>query len=409
MFNIVFYIYYHIISYCMQVVLFETEKDRAKMFPLTYCKSIVDLQMGIFQVKERWRHVMREQYPIAVYTDFYLQGLYPNIHVGEDSLFIHACLLPSEEVVKAILELEVGQAYTNKEGQLIVGRRELNNLQHAIKVKEFQEINHHPSSWRYIEYPWDLLQYNAHYIEQDIQWLQKAKKSCPIPASNIVIGSSNKIFIEEGAQVIYSYLNTTEGPIYIGKNANIMEGAFLRGPLAVGEGTIIKIGTQLYSSNSIGKFCICGGEIKNNIISSFTNKGHDGYIGDSIVGEWCNIAAGTQISNLKNDVSDVRVWNEYSQEFHIVGKKFGMLMGDYSRTAINTPVNTGTFIGVGCNVFGAHLTPKYIKNFNWGYEKNKKYDLEQIMIDIANWKQLKNIPFSIEQKKVIEFIYEKWK
>jgi UDP-N-acetylglucosamine diphosphorylase/glucosamine-1-phosphate N-acetyltransferase len=212
-----------------------------------------------------------------------------------------------------------------------------------------------------------------------------------------------KIFVEEGAQISFSILNAEAGPIYIGKNAQIEEGCLLRGPIAIGEGSRLKMGTRIYGATTIGPFCLAGGEIKNSILSAYTNKAHDGYLGDSVIGEWCNLGAGTSNSNLKNNASLVKIWSKKDNDFVAAGNKCGLLMGDYSRCAINTSFNTGTIVGVSCSIFGNSFLPKLIDNFTWG---NEKYIFEKAIDDISNWKKLKGCQITETDIESLKKIYQ---
>jgi UDP-N-acetylglucosamine diphosphorylase/glucosamine-1-phosphate N-acetyltransferase len=233
--------------------------------------------------------------------------------------------------------------------------------------------------------------------------LTEEKISAELPENTQAICPEN-IFIEAGAQIQFAILNATNGPIFIGKNAEIMEGSLLRGPISIGENSTVKMGTKIYGATSIGSNCVVGGEIKNSVIMDFSNKAHDGYLGDSVIGEWCNLGAGTSNSNLKNNVSPVKVWNKKQQNFEEAGIKCGLLMGDYSRAAINTSFNTGTVVGINCNIFGEMAPPKFIDNFTWGKES---YEFEKAMSDITNWKNLKNKKLEEKEIQQLKKIYLK--
>jgi len=237
-----------------------------------------------------------------------------------------------------------------------------------------------------IERPWQITQLNATEITNDFNLLTKNRTSQPIPPSNKTTGN---IFIEEGAIVEHSIINASNGPVYIGKNAEIMEGCLIRGPFALGEGAVLKMGTKIYGATTIGPYAVAGGEIKNSVIFGYSNKGHDGYLGDSVIGEWCNLGAGCSNSNLKNNAGEVMVYDHSSGEKISAGRKAGLMLGDYSRAAINTSFNTGTITGICCNIFGAGLTPTYIPSFSWGAFSHQRYDFDQAVRDIQNWKQLK--------------------
>lgn len=247
----------------------------------------------------------------------------------------------------------------------------------------------------------DLVKWNEWSIVQDFTLLTTGRKSAPVPEGTQVINPA-QVFIEEGAVISHCIINAESGPVYIGKNALLMEGCLLRGPVAVGEGAVIKMGTRLYPGTSIGPYCTAGGEIKNSILSAFSNKAHDGYLGDSIIGEWCNLGAGTSNSNIKNTGGGVKL--QLNGQCVDAGNKFGLLLGDYSRAAINTSFNTGTVVGTCCNVFGAGLTPKFLPSFSWGTE-GIRYELPRALQDIGNWKKLKGQEVSIAEKEKLTSIY----
>jgi len=233
--------------------------------------------------------------------------------------------------------------------------------------------------------------------------ITKSRKSQKISATNKLI-KANHIFIEKGAEVEHCYLNASDGPIYIGKTAVVMEGSMLRGPVAICDGAVVKMGSRIYGATTIGPACNVGGEIKNSVFFANSNKAHDGYIGDSVIGEWCNMGAGTSNSNIKNNASGVMLWTPNGAMN--VGLKCGVMMGDYSRTAINTSINTGTVIGVCCNVIGNGLTPKYIPSFSWSSDGVERYDFEKALSDIENWKQLKKQSLSTNEKTILKYLFD---
>jgi UDP-N-acetylglucosamine diphosphorylase/glucosamine-1-phosphate N-acetyltransferase len=235
--------------------------------------------------------------------------------------------------------------------------------------------------------------------------ITEGRISQPVSASNSLAGSEN-IFFEEGAKAEHCVLNASTGPIYIGRNAEIMEGSFIRGPFAMCEGAVVKMGSKIYGATTLGPYCIAGGEIKNAVMFGYSNKAHDGYLGDSVIGEWCNLGAGTSNSNLKNNAADVRIWNPLTGQSQNAGLKCGLLMGDYSRSAINTSFNTGTVTGVCCNIFGQGLTNTYIPSFSWGAGNTTKYELAKALRDIESWKRLKKQSLTQEEIKTLSHIFE---
>lgn len=258
------------------------------------------------------------------------------------------------------------------------------------------------SDCKVIEYPWHIFEFNDWAIRQDFQLITKGKTSCDISSTNQLISPEN-IFVEEGANVTYSILNAKDGPVYMGKNTEILEGSLVRGPFAICEGSRIKMGAKIYGGTTIGPYCLATGEIKNSILMSYSNKAHDGYLGDSVIGSWCNIGAGSSNSNLKNTAGMIKMWSRKKNEFVNAGYKSGLIMGDYSRCAINTSFNTGTVVGVCCNVFGNTFSTKFIDDFTWG---NEKYIFEKAISDINNWKKLKGQEITKKEIESLKNIYQ---
>jgi len=265
-----------------------------------------------------------------------------------------------------------------------------------------------------IQYPWHIFQLNEEALRYDFDQLTKGRGSAPIPASVRTIAPEN-IFLEEGARVEYAILNASTGPIYIGRDAEIMEGSMIRGPFALCEGSVVKMGSKIYGATTIGPHSVVGGEIRNSVIFGYSNKAHDGYLGDSVIGEWCNLGAGTSNSNLKNNAGEVKAWSPAAGKFLPVGLKCGLLMGDYSRSAINTSFDTGTVVGVCAVLFEEDLSPKYIPNFSWGYGRHRspggdtlavRYEWDKALRDIANWKKLKNQVLTDAEIRTLKHIFE---
>lgn len=321
-----------------------------QLYPFTLTKSIADIRIGILTIREKWAAA----------------GL------AESTLNVSSNLLPTAHVVKAV---KAGGNKPEMPGAML------------------------------IMHPWHIFQYNDLAIRNDVEWLTAGKISQPISGTNKISGAEN-IFLEQGARVEHCVLNATAGPIYFGKNAEAMEGCLIRGPFALCEGAILKMGTKVYGATTIGPYSVAGGEIKNTVISGYSNKGHDGYLGDSVIGEWCNLGAGTSNSNLKNNAGNVGVWNPHVSGYISAGTKCGLFMGDYSRCAINTSFNTGTVTGVCCNIFGNGLTPKHLPSFSWGATGQIKYDLDKAVRDIISWKQLKNQSLNEKEIQQLKYIFE---
>jgi UDP-N-acetylglucosamine diphosphorylase/glucosamine-1-phosphate N-acetyltransferase len=324
--------------------------------------------------------------------------------VGDDICFmIHGNVLPDAKLVKATKRLKDGEFITANGSSGIVFRFTKKQIEKKYKIKVTRAVVV-KSDIKTICYPWDIFQLNDLAIRQDFELLTKNRKSQPVSKTNRV-NRSSQVFIEKGAIMGHCIINASTGPVYIGKNAEVMEGCIIRGPFAMGEGACLKLGTKVYGATTLGPRCVVGGEIKNSVLFGYSNKAHDGYLGDSVIGEWCNIGAGTTNSNLKNNASEVKIWTPNGEMS--AGNKCGVMMGDYSRTAVNTAINTGTVIGVCCHVAGGGLTPKYIPSFSWGSEGVKRYEFEKIFPDIEAWKKLKGEMMSENEKSILKYLYEK--
>ncbi len=384
----------------MPLILFDN-KNRINFSPLSLTKAIPDFHFGIFSVKERWELALNEK--AFVHTDEYLQALYPLAPEGIHS-WIDAAILPTETIVQQINKLVDGQVLVDEKG--IVGGKSSKSFSEFNRTDAFpffEEIISIENITR-IEFPWELMQLNDAMIREDFKLVTKSRTSQPIPSSVQAISTEN-IFIEEGAKLQFCTLNALTGPIYIGKKAEVMEGSSIRGPFSLGYNSVIKMNSRIYGATSLGPYCMGGGEIKNAIMMGYSNKAHDGYMGDSVIGEWCNFGAGSSNSNLKNSAGDIQVWAMGLKQMVAVGQKCGVIMGDYSRLCINSSVNTGSVIGVSCNVFGAGLLSKHIANFSWGTE-GKKYNVETAITDINNWKKMKGKEMSSAEIIALKHIFQ---
>lgn len=372
--------------------------------PFTLTRQIQDIRVGILTIREKWEKML--DMPSFDRKEDDYKDLDRSISIqsltGDDTCFmIHGNVLPSSKLLKAIWKLKNGEFISANGNAGIIFRFSKKEIgeKHKIRVTKSHTVN---QDIKVISYPWDILQHNDWAIREDFQLLTRKRKSQPISRTNKTINPKN-IFFEKGVKAEHCILNASAGPIYIGKNAELMEGSIIRGPFAMGEGSVLKMGAKVYGSTSLGPFCVMGGEVKNSVVFGHSNKAHDGYLGDSVIGEWCNMGAGTSNSNMKNTAGEVRLWTPRGQLG--AGLKCGVMMGDYSRTAINTSINTGTVIGVCCNVFGSGLTPKYIPNFSWGSEGVNRYDYPRALKDIGAWKKLKSQDVTENEKSILKYIF----
>lgn len=376
-----------------------------KLFPFTLTRQIQDIRVGILTIREKWEKILSLP-SFDKWEDDYKdldRSVRIDAGIGDDFCYlIHGNILPTEKIIKTLKKLKNGEFISVNGNTGIIYRFSGKEIKEpgSIRVTKAVTLNEEVPC---IQYPWDIIQLNDTAIRKDFGLLTKKRKSRPISGS-VQATSKNRIFIEKGADIKQAYLNADEGPIYIGKNALVMEGTMIRGPVSVGAGSVIKMGTRIYGATTIGPGCIIGGEIKNSVIFGNSNKAHDGYLGDSVIGEWCNLGAGTSNSNMKNNASLVKVWTQQGEIN--AGLKCGAFIGDYSKTAINTSINTGTVIGVCANVFGPGLTPKYIPSFSWGSDGIQRYKLEKALVDIEDWKQLKKQSLTQNEITILKYIFE---
>lgn len=384
----------------MAIILFDNAK-RNLFSPLSLTKAVASFHFGLLSIKERWELWLKQV--AFIHTADYLQALY-EAPLPENHIWIDASAIPNEALIQQILALEIGQVLIDEKG-IVAGKSD----------RSFGDFS--PASWdtffttrllidsiHRIEFPWEIMQQNDAFIREDFKLVTKGRHSQPIPATVQVVQSAD-IFIEEGAKLEFCILNSTTGPIYIGKQAEIMEGSTVRGPFSIGFNAVLKMNSSVYGATSLGPCCVGGGEIKNSVMMGNSNKAHDGYLGDAVIGEWCNFGAGSSNSNLKNDAGDIKVWLMDLDKMIVVGQKCGVIIGDYSRLSINSSVNTGAVIGISCNVFGAGLLPKKIPNFSWGVD-GKKYNIETAIKDINNWKAMQKQLLSKAEMEVLEYIFQ---
>ncbi len=376
------------------------------LHPFTLTRQMQDIRVGILTIREKWELMLGLPSFDRKEDDY--KDLDRSVHVYEAAeennycLMIHGNVLPSVALVKAVRRLRDGEFISVNGGSGIIFRFTKKQIREKHKIKVTRAVAF-DSEVITIQYPWDIFQLNDLAIRNDFELLTRKRKSAPLSKTNQFTKPS-QVFIEKGAKVEHCIINASTGPVYIGKKAEVMEGAIIRGPFAMGEGACLKMGAKVYGATTLGPYCVAGGEIKNSVMFGYSNKAHDGYLGDSVIGEWCNLGAGTSNSNLKNNASIIRVWTAKGEMN--AGLKCGVIMGDYSRTAVNTSINSGTVIGVGCNVFGIGLTPKHIPSFSWGSEGVKRYELEKAITDIDDWKQLKGKRISENEKSILKYIFD---
>ena len=336
------------------------------LFPFTLTRSAADIRIGIFTIREKWQRLLGS----AVTTVSKIE------QAPHGANLLSSSIIPTRTFVRSL--------FSN-------GKLSSEPLWSSVRVLQF---------------PWHIFQWNDWAIREDFAIMTEGRKSHPLPASVSTI-CPEQIFVEAGARLSHCIINAEAGPVYIGRGAEIMEGCTLRGPSAICEGAVVKMGTRIYGATTIGPYCTAGGEIKNSVMFGYSNKGHDGYLGDSVIGEWCNLGAGTSNSNVKNNAGFIRMYNHAQGEYVDTGLlKCGLIMGDYSRAAVNTSFNTGTVAGVSANIFGSGLTPKYIPSFSWGIDGITRYTFEKAIDDIGKWKKLKGHSLNEDEKNLLKLIFD---
>ena len=364
----------------MNYILFDESNVKTNLLPLTFMRPVADIRIGILTIREKWEKMLKTK--TSTLTDGYLSRKFPIVKEKENIL-INGSACPTEEIVAAIKKLKPNQTLVYGETiiALSVSEEEVENLGDA-SAEGIDEVAVNNPPVR-INNPWDIFVRNDTAIRDDYKLLTKGRKSQPLSETNQVLGAEN-VFVEKGARVECVILNATNGPIYIGKDAEIMEGAVIRGPFALCEGAQVKMSAKIYGPTTIGPRCRVGGEVNNSVFFGYSNKAHDGFLGHSVIAEWCNLGADTNTSNLKNTYDEVRLWSYSKRTFINTNLQFcGLIMGDHSKCGINTMFNTGTVVGVNVNIFGPGFQRNFIPSFTWGGTSgHMDYDLKKA-IEVA--------------------------
>jgi len=344
----------------MNYILFD-DNNRANLLPFTFTRPVADIRIGILTIREKWELLLKEK--TSTKTESYLSKKFP-LKSDTDNVWINGAICPTEQLVKEITDLKSNHVLVLSDHVIACNTADTKDFNYN-EISTFEKIVSRSQLFQ-IENVWDIFSKNEAAIKADFNLITKGRKSQPISTTNQVIKPEN-IFIEEGAKVECSILNASSGPIYIGKDAEIMEGSIIRGSFALCEHSTLKLGAKIYGPTTIGPHSKVGGEVNNSIIFGFSNKAHDGFLGNSVIGEWCNIGADSNNSNLKNNYAQVKLWNYNKERFVNTGLTFcGLMMGDHSKCGINTMFNTGTVIGVNANIFGAGFPRNFVPSFSWG-------------------------------------------
>lgn len=371
--------------------------------PLTFTKPISELRCGILTFAERWEKLLdiREKRYI---TEEYLEVKYPR-YEKKESLLIVPNFLPTEKVLDQIKNLQFGEALVY-ENELLVAKINLENfgLHQIEKMTDIEE------ELTVFKHPTDLFSFNEKAINFDFDLLTNGRISQSLSETNGFLGNKEDIFIEEGAEIEFATINAKTGKIYIGKNAEVMEGCNLRGPIALCEGAKFNLGAKIYGATTIGPYSKIGGEVNNIVVQGYSNKGHDGFVGNSVIGEWCNFGADTNSSNLKNNYSEVKLWSYKHKKFVGTGLQFtGVIMGDHAKTAINTQLNTGTIIGVAANIFKTGFPPNLVDNFSWGGMRgDEKFTINKVYEVAEKMMNRRKISLTQADKDILRYIFENY-
>lgn len=386
----------------MNFILFDGAVRNA-LLPFTYTRPVADIRIGILTIREKWEN--RLGCTTTTLTEDYLEVKYPMVEM-EQNIMINASFLPTDGLVEQVKVLKLNQAIFKDD---IVIAFFATDSQEVTDFESYEQIEFQDELMQ-LKNTWDIFLFNADAIQQDFNLLTAGRKSADIPDSVHCFNKEN-IFIEEGVELTLASLNATKGPIYIGKDALVMEACTIRGPFALCNNSVLKMGTRIYGGTTIGPYSTVGGEVNNSVIFGYSNKGHEGFLGNAVIGEWCNLGADTNNSNLKNNYLEVKMWSYETERFAKTGLQFcGLMMGDHSKCGINTMFNTGTVIGVSTNIFGAGFPRNFIPSFAWGgsggftvFQMNKVKEVATAVM------KRKKIEFDEKEEQILTHIFEESK
>lgn len=386
----------------MNYILFDGNV-RNRLLPFTFTRPVADIRVGILTIREKWEHYLG--FTTTTLTEDYLSSRFSFLEL-KNNIFINSSFFPTENIANIVKGLTENQALFYQDEPIAFFATE----GQEVNFDTFDVISYTHHDVRRIENTWDIFSMNGEAIKRDFKMLTENKISQPIP-EGVWVKNPENVFIEEGAEINFCTLNASEGPIYIGKNATVMEGALVRGPFALCEGAALKMGAKIYGDTTVGPHSKVGGEVGNSVIFGYSNKGHDGFLGNSVIGEWCNLGADTNTSNLKNNYAEVRLWNYETEGFARTGLQFcGLMMGDHSKCSINTMFNTGTVVGVSANIFGSGFPKNFVPSFTWGgattYKTEKAFEVAKMVM------ARRGIEFTEEDAEILRHVFEitaKWR
>ncbi len=394
----------------MNFILFDDSAWKS-LLPFTYTRPVSEIRIGILTIHEKWERFLDGK--ASWHTQEYLTQKYPLTFYGTPNFWINGKVCPNEKLVGEVKNLKARQALVGN--NTLIAFNSGNDLRFPEKLALDRLANHFEivqskANPIVINFAWEIFTNNARAIEDDFKLITAGRKSAPLNGTNKFAGI-DKIFIEEGAKVECSVLNATTGPIYIGKNAEVMEGCLIRGPFVLGEDAVLKMGAKIYGATTIGPGCKVGGEVNNSVLFANSNKAHDGFLGNSVIGEWCNLGADTNNSNLKNNYGNVKVWSYAMEEMMDTGLQFcGLLMADHSKCGINTMFNTGTVVGVNANIYGSDFPIHFIPSFSWGgAEEFVDYRLDKALETADRVMSRRNKKLSREDRNILTHIFNQTK
>ncbi len=387
----------------MNYILFG-DQSRNKLLPLTYMRPVADIRIGILTIREKWEMVLQTK--TSTLTEPYLEKKFPVVK-DKENILINGAICPTPGLVKEITALKSNQALINSDSiiALNIKAEDLDDSR-EVGMEGIEEIEAETDILR-INNVWDIFSKNGEAIRNDFELITKGRKSEKPSSTNNVIAPEN-VFIEKGAKLEFATLNASTGPVYIGKDAEIMEGAVIRGPFALCNNSVVKMSAKIYGPTTIGPYSKVGGEINNSVIFGYSNKAHDGFLGNSVIAEWCNLGADTNNSNLKNSYDNVKLWNYAQNTFVDTGRQFcGLIMGDHTKTGINTMFNTGTVVGVNANIYGSGFQRNYIPSFSWGGTSGFKVFNFKKAVEVATavYKR-RDMGFGEVDREILKYVFE---
>jgi UDP-N-acetylglucosamine diphosphorylase/glucosamine-1-phosphate N-acetyltransferase len=394
----------------MNIILFDDHIIRQSLLPLTFTRPVAEIRTGIMTITEKWQHFFKNK--VSFLTEEYLQRKYPVQTDPEANIYVNGAICPDASLVLKIRNLEPGKAIF-KNGTLVAFHADSHQFTSLAQLYDhhFNRSTEYSGEVVLIREVWHLFQFSGAQIRSDFKLLTTGRKSAPITDPHTIVYNPEYVFVEAGVSIRAAILNAESGPIYLGRDSAVEEGAIIRGPFAMGEGSRVKMGGKMRGDNSIGPFCNIGGEVSNCVLFGYSSKGHDGFLGNSVLGEWCNLGADTNTSNLKNNYAEVKLWNYAKGGFKGTGLQFcGLIMGDHAKSSINTMFNTGTVVGVSANIFGAGFPRNFIPSFSWGGCSGfETYQLRKVFESAAIAMGRRGKVLDEVEKGILSQVYEKEK